>query len=372
MTNQILFLTDALGGGTGNHLLSMMRYWNTSHWKPEIISSARLSARMVHPVPIHFLTSPGRFNFYPFNQFRSLFEVNRYIRKNPPDIVHAFFFWPIMYGRLLKKLGKIRFLVENREDQGFNWGKHEYTLLRLSRSIPDRVICVSEAVKQVVIRRERIEEDRVAVIRNGVELIQGKTGDKETTRRELGFNDENLIVGMVANFNRPVKGVSYFIEAMPSIIKAVPDVRFLILGRGDQEQELLEKTRVLGIEAFVVFGGFRKDINRFYEIIDISVLTSLSEGLSITLLESMSHGLPVVATNVGGNSELVMDGQTGYLVPPKDTTSIADRIVQLLFDSDLRREMGYEGRQRIEQYFQIQNVADRYLEVYKDLLTFQQ
>jgi len=131
---------------------------------------------------------------------------------------------------------------------------------------------------------------------------------------------------------------------------------------------LREKTRALGIERFVTFMGHRKDVLRFYEVMDISVLTSLSEGLSITLLESMSHGLPVVATNVGGNPEVVVDGRTGYLVPPKNAQSLADRIVHLLRDPGLRLRMGEEGRRRVERDFQLRDVANRYLDLYRSML----
>ena len=131
---------------------------------------------------------------------------------------------------------------------------------------------------------------------------------------------------------------------------------------------LKEKIKALGIEQFVIFVGYQEDIQRYYEAMDLSVLASLSEGFSITLLESMSYGLPVVATRVGGNPELVDDGRTGYLVPPKDDRALADRIVRLLRNRELRLQMGEEGRRRVESRFQMQNVANQYLEVYRSVL----
>ena len=101
---------------------------------------------------------------------------------------------------------------------------------------------------------------------------------------------------------------------------------------------------------------------------DISVLTSFSEGLSLTLLESMGYGIPIVATRVGGNPELVVEGETGYLVPVKDNRTLVDRIVTLLQDKELRRRMGKEGRLRAEQKFRMRDVASRYLDIYKGLL----
>jgi glycosyltransferase involved in cell wall biosynthesis len=291
------------------------------------------------------------------------------MKNRAPDIVHTYFFWSIIYGRLLKMGGKIKILVENREDEGFNWGFHEYLLLRMTKSLPDKIICVSEAVKRVVQERERIEESRIAVINNGVDANLLTQGLHAVTRRELGFHEENLVVGMVANYNRPVKGVGNFLDVVPAIVSAVPSARFLFVGGGNEEEALLEKARMLGIESYLVFAGYTKEIDRYYEIMDISVLNSFSEGLSITLLESMGYGIPVVATRVGGNPELVMEGETGYLVPVNSHGLLADRIVKLLINPELRRSMGEEGRRRIERKFRMRNVANQYLEVYKELLS---
>jgi glycosyltransferase involved in cell wall biosynthesis len=292
---------------------------------------------------------------------KRLLEVHRH------DLVHCYFFWSINYGRILKKRGVIRFLVENREDEGYSWSRRDYAILRAGRKLPDRVICVSEAVKQVVIEREGLDPRRAVVIHNGVEPRTGN-GNRLDARRDLGLGSEDLVVGMVANLNRRVKGVAHFLEAIPLIVESVPSARFVIFGRGREERGLKERARSLEIEPYVIFAGFRPDIDRLYSAMDVSVLTSLSEGLSISLLESMKHGLPVVVTHVGGNPEVVIDEETGYLVPPRDARSFAQKVVTLLRDSDLRRRMGAAGRARAESQFNLQTVAQRYLHVYEELL----
>ena len=365
---EVLFLTDDLGGGTGNHLLSMLKHLDKDTWRIKIISKRPAEVHVAPDVPIEMMPIPRRFNRFPFTQLKALNDLRGNLGKNPPDLVHAYFFWPILYGRLLKRIGKIKALIENREDMGFSWGRDEYAWLRATRTIPDKVVCVSEAVRKVVLEREKLDERRVIVIRNGVDPPK-QSSENNSVRQELGLNEEHLVVGMVANYNRPVKGATYLLDAIPAIVSQVPSARFLFLGGGDEERPLLqEKTKVLGIEQFVTFTGYREDIHRYYETMDLSVLTSLSEGLSITLLESMNHGLPVVATQVGGNPEVVDDEKTGYLVPPKDDRALADRIVQLLQDQELRSRMGEEGHRRVESHFRIQNVANRYMELYKSIL----
>ena len=365
---KIAIFTNDIGGGTGNHLLSMLKHWDKSYWQTIIFSTAPGWDRVVPDVPIQYLPLSRYFRFYPVAQLRYLSLLNDEMNNRRPDIIHTYFFWSIIYGRLLKLAGKINILVENREDEGFNWGLHEYIWLRKTKYIPDKVICVSEAVKKVVLERERIEESRIAVINNGVDMDHVPSGMQLVTRQELGFNEGNIVLGMVANYNRPVKGVSNFLDAIPSIILAVPSARFLFIGGGNEENALRDKTKMLGIEPYVVFAGYTKEINRYYEIMDISVLTSFSEGLSLTLLESMSYGIPVVATNVGGNPEVVEEGQTGYLVPVNNNGILVDRIVKLLQNQELRRSMGKEGRLRSKRNFQMPDVANRYLDVYKGLM----
>ncbi len=366
---EVVFLTDDLGGGTGNHLLSMLRHWDKGTCRARIISKTPANDQVASDVPVDPMSVPRRLNRYPFAQIRTLAGLFAAFNGRPPDVVHAYFFWPVIYGRILKRLGRIGRLVENREDMGFNWGRHEYALLRATSSLPDRVICVCDAVRQVVLDREGLDEERVVVIRNGVETAAREGSRDRAARKELGLGEDELVVGMVANYNRPVKGVSFFLDAIPAIVSQVPSSRFLFLGGGAKEGPALRnKARALGIERFVTFTGYRKDVHRLYEVMDISVLTSLSEGLSVTLLESMTHGLPVVATKVGGNPEVVVDGRTGYLVPPKDDHSLAERIVKLLRDPGLRIRMGEEGRKRVERHFQIRDVANRYLELYKGVI----
>jgi glycosyltransferase involved in cell wall biosynthesis len=368
---RILVITDDLGGGTGNHMLSVARHLASPSRDVRIVSRVAQSPieRVTPTVPVEVLSPPHWLDVYPFGQTRRFIELSRYVARVAPDIVHTYFFWPILYGRLLKRLGRVRVLVENREDEGFNWGASDYAILRWTRAIPDRVICVSDAVGQVVRDKEGIDPSRIVVIRNGVDAGEAAPSARWTVRRQIGLTDGQLVVGMVANLNRTVKGASYFLEAVPAIVQRVPQARFLVLGSNPQEGALRQQTRALGIEAYVIFAGFHKDISPWYAAMDVSVLTSLSEGLSLTLLESMDHGLPVVVTSVGGNPEVVIDGETGFLVPPAASEAFADRVVQLLRDPELRVRMGCAGRLRIQRQFRLRTVASRYLDVYKDLLS---
>jgi glycosyltransferase involved in cell wall biosynthesis len=366
----VLVVTNTLKGGTGAHIVRLLERLAGSRWQPLLLCQGSRDFDPPASVPLLNDVERRRRDRFPVAQWRQLRTVHRLVRKHRPALVHVFFFWPIIYGRVLKRLGVIPHLVENREDQGFIWSETDYRILRATAAVPDRVICVSEAVREVVLEREGTPEDRAVVIRNGVQLPAGahSHGELAAARSEVGFGPEHRIVGMVANLDHAVKGASYFVDALPLIVARVPEARFLVLGEGREKAALRARAEELGVGDHVVFAGFRSDVHRFYPIMDVSVLTSLSEGLSITILESMSFGIPVVATAVGGNPELVRHGKSGFLVPPKDAVSFADAVVRVLGDPQLARRLGQEGKKIVERDFALETVAERYAELYRDVL----
>lgn len=370
--DKLLYLTSNLGGGSGNHLVGLLSYQDSLRFEARILSSVKATSRKVPSVPVDVLERSSWFGRYPACQLHELSQVFHHLRSFKPDLVHSYFFWPIIYARLLKFFGLIPSLVENREDQGFNWGQHEYALLRATRSIPDRVICVSQAVCDTVLEKEGLTEERVVVVHNGIEEEQAGVQDAAACRGEVherfGIAPGEKVVGMIANFNREIKGVSYFVESIPLIIKEVPEARFLLVGKGALEEKLRARAKELEVERFLHFAGYQPDILPYYAAMDVSVLTSLSEGLSITVLESMRAGLPVVATAVGGNPELIVDGQTGFLVPPKDPHAFSRKVVELLKCPDVAKAFGEAGRKRVRECFSLRASSRKYAGVYEQVI----
>lgn len=366
---RLLLLTNDFEGGTANHICSLARCWHESGWDAEVVSEDPAAADADLPVPAICLPALDGLDRFPFAQVRRLIQVGKIVAERRPDVVHTYFFWPIMYGRLLKLAGLIPVLVENREDLGFNWGPRQYTMLRSTSSLPDRIVCVSDAIEQHVLEKEGIDEGRTEVIHNGIRMPRQPSDEELSELRDrLGLDAKSPVVTMVANYERPVKGMSDFLDAVPQVLERVPEARFVVVGRGPARYERLADDR--GLDSHVVFAGPhpKSAMDGFYALSDVSVLTSHSEGLSLTVLESMSHGLPVVVTRVGGNPEVVLDGETGYLVPPRDPTAFSDRLVSLLRDGEMRRRMGSAARERVRQKFHVESVAHRYLDQYDDLL----
>lgn len=364
----ITILTDNLGGGTGRHLVDFLEHRDVTEWPTRIFCYGRDDGlRPPEGVGYYQRRFRGRLVRFPLPQIRALLDLARKIPRKS-GLLHTYFFWPIVYGRILKLLGRVDVLVENREDTGFKYGRIHRSVLRLLSGQPDLVICVSRAVQEATVRKEALPPEKVVVVENGVSIPPEVPARSLDARERLGVEPENILIGMVANLNRRVKAVDQFLLAMPSIVERVPEARFVIVGDGGLRSELESLARELGVADLVVFTGQVSDVSPIYQAIDVSVLTSFSEGLSITLLESMAHGLPVVVTAVGGNVDVVVEGETGHLVPPKSPREFADAVVDLCRSPDTRRRMGRAARERCEREYDIRRVSDRYEARYEALL----
>jgi len=370
-TPTLMCLADVIGGGTGNHLYELLPRIQKMHWNPVLYTQKlRLDGRVPNGVPVALLPGLENVTVYPFLQFARIVRLRRAALDVQPAIVHAYFFWSILYSRLLKMIGVIPTLIENREDEGFSWGRHEYGWLRLTSHAPDSIICVSNAIRKCVLDKEFTSADRVSVIQNGVDLDFRPLSEEQRhqLRDQLGLSRSDVAVGLVANMNRAVKGVKYFIQTIPHVLRTRRDVRFFVIGDGPERTDLERQTADLGIDKVTQFLGYRDDMNDIYQALDISVLSSLSEGLSIVLLESIKHGLPVVATDVGGNSEVIQDGVNGLLVESRNPVAMAERVLQLVNDRSLRQSMGARGRKIAEEKFDINMVASKYADKYAQVV----
>ncbi len=176
-----------------------------------------------------------------------------------------------------------------------------------------------------------------------------------------------LSVGIVGRLSE-VKNHFNFLDAAASVINEAGNVRFYIVGEGPLRSRLEEHASNLGISGHTVFTGYRSDIGRILDDLDLSVISSDSEGLPMVVLESMASGTPVVSTAVGGIPELIVDGKTGILVPPGDSRALADAILDLVRDPGLRDAMGTASRSRVERHFSTDIMVEKYCTAYGKLL----
>ncbi len=225
----------------------------------------------------------------------------------------------------------------------------------------DAIVTVSESIRETLLEGG-VRESLIHVIYEGVDL------DWIDSLRPPGVLPEGTsIVGIVAHLS-PEKGHDTLLRAARRLVGRFPETRFVLVGEGQLKAKLVEDATRLGLRRQVIFTGFRSDSEALMKEFDIFCLPSLSEGLSSAILAAMASSLPVIATRVGGIPELVIDGKTGYLVPPDDPESLATALTRVLSSRGLRKELGAAGRARVETHFTLQRKLDRSESLYRRLI----
>jgi len=236
--------------------------------------------------------------------------------------------------------------------------------------LADGVIVNAEAIKRVLVA-DGYRAERITVVPNGIICPPLRTAQDYSLHQEFGLSPDDVLIGLVSRIAR-LKGLEYFLAAAPTILARIPNAKFLIIGDNSfnpqYREELKKQVVTLGLEHKVIFTGFRLDVPKMLSSLAVSVLPSLKEGLSNSLLESMAAGIPVVATNVGGNPEVVIDGETGLLVPAKNPAALSEAICRVLLTPGLRQSFGQAGRRRVLEHFSNERMIQTVERLYVDML----
>ena len=240
---------------------------------------------------------------------------------------------------------------------------------RLSSYLMNRFIGVSTELTEYLRSTVKISNKKLLTIINGVNnqaFRPRSIAERNTLKSRLGFNENDRIVGTVCRLD-PIKNLAFMISCMPAIIRRVPTAKLVIVGEGPIKISLIQQADALGISSSVQFLGLRRDTENLMPVFDVYACTSLSEGTSMTILEAMSCGLPIVASAVGGNVRLV-DDANGFLFPQSDTERFIDAIVKLFRDETVRLVMGKRSRERVERDFSLEQMVKEYERLYVSLL----
>lgn len=240
----------------------------------------------------------------------------------------------------------------------------------LVRNLSTRIVAVSDALKNELVQLAQFPPRKLTTIYNGVHWERfDRPIDAVSKRIKLGIGPEDKVIGIVANL-KATKGYQYFIRAAAIVSKNIPQVKFLIIGEEEERLKatIVEEIKAIGLEDRVFFLGFREDVPELLRILDVFVLSSISEGMSIATVEAMGAGVPVVVTKSGGPQEVVEDGKTGFLVPPKDENSLAEKVLLLLKDKELATSMGKEAQAQVRTRFSIDMMIRDYQTVYRECL----
>jgi glycosyltransferase involved in cell wall biosynthesis len=209
-----------------------------------------------------------------------------------------------------------------------------------------------------------VPEPRAVTVHEGIDVARAEAAPPADLHGEFWLPRHAPIVGNVAALV-PHKGQKHLIEAAALVVQKVPDARFIIAGEGELHAALERQIKEHHLEKHVVLAGFRPDVLSVHKAFDIFVMSSVTEGLGTSLLDAMACGKPIIATTAGGIPEVVRDGETGLLVPPRDAAALADAIVTLLTDERTRRAMAEAGLERVRERFSVERMVQETLRLYQ-------
>lgn len=301
-------------------------------------------------------------------------RLARFFREQDVAAVHAHQYTPFFYSLLARGFGRqppIVFTEHGRQHPDHPRLKR-IVCNRLLLRPRDRVIAVGEAVRSALIANEGIRASRVEVLFNGVRLEPYRAAANDpalrvVVRRELGLSDSDFVVVQVARLNE-LKDHATAARAIARTIRQAANIRWLVVGDGEQRTALEAVVRDNGIGVMTKLLGTRRDVPRLLAAADACLLSSISEGIPLTLIEAMAARLPVVSTDVGGVAEVVVPEITGLLAPAGDDALLANQLLRLAADRAFAARLGRNGAARAEDLFSFERMADGYARVFSETL----
>ncbi|HEQ98434.1 MAG TPA: glycosyltransferase [candidate division Zixibacteria bacterium] len=297
----------------------------------------------------------------------------KHCRKIQADLIHSHLFGANLYAGLAGRMLRLPVIATVHNEYIMPGSNVRHLRLKnfIIRNFAKKIVLVADYMKEDYIEKGHYSHARLKTIYNGIDLKDRLSAEeKASARQELGFSKDDVLIGNVANFRAP-KGHNYLIQAAARVVERIPHARFLLVGEGTGElrKDAEKQIESLGLMDNVLLLGFRTDVEDLLKVFDIFVLSSISEGLPLSIVEAMGAGLPIVATDVGGLPELVEKGRNGYLVPPRDPEKLAALLLELLGDDELRVSMGRASREIAENKFSIDRMIGQYQDLYQELLS---
>ena len=368
-------------GGAPRVVLNLIKHLNASRYQSVLVSgftknpqkdllkkAEEIGAEVI--VIPHFVRKPN-----PVRDLLTLFRLITIIRNSGCHIVHTHTSKAGFLGRLAAKYCGIKVIFHSTHGTIFHGYFNPvminlYLLLeKLAANFTDKIICLSKKEIDEYLEKGIGKPENITSIYNGIDISEFEKAatNPDAKRVELSIKQSDYLGATIGRLEK-VKGQQYLIEAVPFIIKDVPNFRLLIIGDGEESDNLKYLVRENNISSHVTFLGNREDILEILACIDCFYLPSLNEGFGIVLLEAMAMKKPIIATAVGGIPEVVLHGETGILVPPKDPQSISQATLTLFRNKEMRERMGLAGYARVRNYFGIENQVKATENLYEDIL----
>jgi glycosyltransferase involved in cell wall biosynthesis len=298
-----------------------------------------------------------------------LFRLAKFLSRERFDVVHTHDLWSNLMGVPAAFLARVPVIISSQRDLShLPWYRGKRTVwLRRIRSLSSMVLANANPIREQLIQEGHLRPEKVRVVHNGVEVekFNRTSCDSHIVFANAGGGTRIVLVG---NMTSEVKGHRVLINAAAIIVREFQDVRFVLVGDGSYRKQFEAQVGELGLEKHFLFLGRREDVPEILAACDIAVLPSKTEGLPNALLEYLAAGLPTVASNVGGNAEIVKDGVTGLLVPPDNAELLATAVLRFLRDSDLAGRLGQSGTEHVRQTFSFERLVEQTEGLYSELL----
>ncbi len=323
-----------------------------------------------------FLVPSLRREIHPWRDWVSYRAIVRLLRQIQPDLVHTHSSKAGILGRVAAgRLGIPAVHTIHGASFHFGQGRLTQALFRAAEKFAarycDRFISVCDAMTDRYVAAGIAPRERFVTVYSGmdVEPFLRPSRSPEQVRRELGFGPEHVVIGKVARLFH-LKGHEFVLRAAPTVVRAVPNVRFLFVGDGILRPQLERQLAEAGLSEYFVFVGLAppERVPELIHAMDVVVHTSLWEGLARVLPQALIAAKPVVSYDVDGAREVVLPGQTGFLLPPQSVDELAQALIRLATDGALRRRLGEEGRRRFTEQFRHQNMTAQIRHVYQQVL----
>jgi glycosyltransferase involved in cell wall biosynthesis len=340
-------------GGMERLLVEMLRHTNRERVSPRVLCTGERGELADEAerlgVPVDALgRSPGR-------NYRLIVTLARWFRAAGTDVVHTHGPYAHFYGALAARLSGGTPLIHTKHGFLWPWTRRRHWQARLAGMLSTRVVAVSRDLAEQARSSQKPRNGRLEVLYNGI--------DTQPFEPRVGAEPGAPTAVMVARFSDE-KDFETLLEATRYVVHKRPDFQLKLIGDGPLRKEMQSLATRLGVERAVEFMGNRHDVPARLSAADMFILSTRTEGMSISLLEAMAAGLPVVATSVGGNPEVIVEGETGFLVPQFSPEKLAEKIVWLLDHPGEAQAMGHAGRERVETKFDVRQTVKAYERLY--------
>ena len=293
--------------------------------------------------------------------------IRSHLKRYAIDVIHCHQYTPWVYG-VIAGLGlkcKVVFTEHGRFYPDTSSWKRKLINPWLAR-VTDSIMAISEATKQALVAFENIPENRIGVVYNGIESPIVNSDKVETLREQLGLSPINKVLGTIARFD-PIKNHPMMLKAFAEVVETIPNSTLIIVGDGEERETITAKIKELNLESKVILTGYEPKPQHYLALMDVFLLSSLSEGTSMTLLEAMSLSKPCVVTNVGGNPEIITHGKNGYVCESGNAKEMATQAIKLLEEKADYERKAKASLERYLQLFTCDSMTLAYADIYLNL-----